>query len=335
MQTPSLTPAQRDLLTKVVNCSSNRYLDHDHDERRKLRRLEARGLVTQEKTGTRYMGPWREYWFATNAGKTEIDGIVRCESCGGPLTHFVDESGNGPQGFGCAICDFGPDTYPIPEPPIADEYPGEPHCPKCESTDLIFTNETTEDDELCYYVCGSCGAQMWQDEIVYPEPVATGGGGGGGGGPTDEDQPAKKQGYISGKPNKYMRPISEEEKNFWQGKPEWFRNRNQWRFYERIDLGALEDDLENNKDVVNLIWALVDYIRIRDQVIEHRHATMINIARLLNTMQRNNQLSDYIRGQLDLIETQLQQMTAVSGLEPEPPTRDMSDPHKSNSSNNQ
>jgi len=120
------------------------------------------------------------------------------------------------------------------------------------------------------------------------------------------------------KQNKYIKPMTEEERSYWGDKPKWFKDGHQRPWYDRIDLNAIEDDAgeQNGTEIADLIHDLIHYVRIRDRVIEHRKSVVNHTAHLLNVALRYPGNAVQLEAQIRLISNYLQQMQVVSGLEP-------------------
>lgn len=124
------------------------------------------------------------------------------------------------------------------------------------------------------------------------------------------------------KPNRY---IHLDKQPYWQSRPGWYRAMHQQRWYESIDLREIEND--SNEEMADLVHMLVDYIRVREQVIEHRHKVAYHVAFMLDFVMgaRGTQYTaEELHGVLKMLREYLLQMFVHSGLSPEAPDQPLS-----------
>lgn len=117
--------------------------------------------------------------------------------------------------------------------------------------------------------------------------------------------------------NKYIRPMSEMEAQFWNDAPKWFNRRYKKNWVDRIDTRALFNDA--GEEVGELVMALIDFVRIRERVIEHRESVANHTAHLIDLVWRYNYTPEEIRAQMKMISDYLTQMQVGSALEPDAP----------------
>lgn len=122
------------------------------------------------------------------------------------------------------------------------------------------------------------------------------------------------------KKNRYLRFDRED---FWKWRPDWYKVRHRMAWYENIDLKAMRED-GLNEDAEGIIHDLVGYIRVRDQVIQHRESVAFHTGQLLRFVlgaRGTKYTSEELNGVLKMIQEYLVQMQVISALEPDAPTR--------------
>lgn len=128
------------------------------------------------------------------------------------------------------------------------------------------------------------------------------------------------------KNNPLIKQPTKNEETFFDGKPTWYKGAHQLSWYERIDEQTLYEQLGEDSDILDLIFKLIDYVRIRDAVIEHRHAVMYHADKLINVIMRDETLHNTsLYGKLWLVSNYLSQMTVSPATDPMPPNRELPD----------
>ncbi|HEX2621633.1 MAG TPA: hypothetical protein VHL11_15855 [Phototrophicaceae bacterium] len=119
-------------------------------------------------------------------------------------------------------------------------------------------------------------------------------------------------------PNPYLKLDRED---YWQQRPDWYKDRHRMGWYESIDLNALAAD--TNPDLVD---KLIRYTRTRDQVIHHRESVAFHVGSLLRFVLGSHEGTQYtpaeLNGILKMIREYLIQMQVISATDhPDAPTR--------------